>query len=108
VFDRDLLAALEELEAEYVNLGLYAARVSVADLRQRLASRHPDATAAEIVAALARQRAEGEVIEWRPAVNSREICLVDSKGSASSQVWVGSVESMLIVIFPASLTSSSP
>jgi hypothetical protein len=66
MFDRDLLSALEELEAEYVNLGIYAARVTAEDLCVRLEQRHAGVPVSLVAAGLNRFRAAGEVIEWRP------------------------------------------
>lgn len=66
MFDRDLLSALEELEAEYVNLGIYAARITADDLRVRLYPLHRGVQIGLVETGLGRLRAGGEVIEWRP------------------------------------------
>jgi hypothetical protein len=64
--DAELLARLEELEARRINLGLYAARTTVADLREELGPAAAGAAAAELEARLRRLVDRGEVIEWRP------------------------------------------
>lgn len=62
----DLLALIEELEAEQINLGLYSTRLTPQTLTETLAQRQTPRSLDEIEVALRDLVSRGEIIEWMP------------------------------------------